>query len=103
VTPEVIAEYSAPYRENAGQMIKVLQAMAGAAEPEALVPHLPSIHTRVLLLVGTSPKSLAPEKIEVLRTGLPNFTLQRVENAGQFVHEEQPAAVLDAILRVLET
>jgi pimeloyl-ACP methyl ester carboxylesterase len=103
VTPEVVAGYAAPYRENAGQMLKVLNAMADAKEPEAIAPNLPSIKVPVLLLVGTTPKVLAPEKIEVLRKGLPNFTLERVPRAGQIINEEQPQVVIDAVLRVAES
>jgi 3-oxoadipate enol-lactonase len=100
VTKDVIDQYTAPYRQDAGQMLKVLQSMADSKEPEPLVPVLPSIKTPVLLLVGTGEKALAPEKIEVLRTGLPNFTLRRVEGAGQFINEEKPDAVLAAIAEV---
>jgi pimeloyl-ACP methyl ester carboxylesterase len=100
VTPEVIAHYTAPYRQDAGHMLKVLQTMADTKEPEALVPTLPNIKQPVILLVGTAEKALAPEKIDVLRTGLPNFTLRRIEGAGQFVNEEKPEAVLSAIAEI---
>jgi pimeloyl-ACP methyl ester carboxylesterase len=100
VTPEIVKEYTGPYREDAGQMLKVMQTMANTKEPELLVPNLPNLKAPVLLLVGTSEKALSPEKIEVLRAGLPNFTLRRVEGAGQFVNEEKPDAVLEAILEV---
>ncbi|MEX2284015.1 MAG: alpha/beta hydrolase [Gemmatimonadota bacterium] len=100
VTPEIVREYTAPYREDAGQMLKVMQTMANTKEPELLVPLLPNLKAHVLLLVGTSEKALSAEKIEVLRAGLPNFTLRRVEGAGQFVNEERPDAVLEAILEI---
>jgi pimeloyl-ACP methyl ester carboxylesterase len=103
VTPEVVAEYAAPYRENASHMLRVLNAMTESHEPEPIVPNLPKINVPVLLLVGTAPKVLSPEKIDVLRKGLRNFKLERVPKAGQLINEEQPQAVTDAILRVAET
>jgi pimeloyl-ACP methyl ester carboxylesterase len=98
VTQEVIDAYTAPYREDAGRMLKILQRMAGSKETEQLAPNLPKVATPVLLLVGTAEKVLASEKIEVLRVNLPNFTLRRVENAGQFINEEQPDAVFQAVI-----
>jgi pimeloyl-ACP methyl ester carboxylesterase len=100
VTEEVVAGYTAPYRDNAGAMLKVLQAMADCPEPLKLTPNLPSIQAPVKLLVGDTPreKTLSPEKIDVLREGLPHFELEMVSGSGQFVQEEKPQAVIDAVL-----
>jgi pimeloyl-ACP methyl ester carboxylesterase len=105
VTDEVVNGYTAPYRENAGAMMKVLQAMAESKEPIMLTPNLPDVRVPVKLLVGDTPKgkTLAPEKIEVLRNGLPNFQLEVVPGAGQFVHEERPQVVIDAVLAMTTT
>jgi pimeloyl-ACP methyl ester carboxylesterase len=97
VTPEVVDNYTAAYRDDAGNMLKVLQQMVATKEPEPLVPNLPNLTTPLVLLVGTAEKSLSPEKIEVLRNGVKNFTLQRVEGAGQFVNEEKPEVVIQAV------
>ncbi len=105
ITDEVVAGYTAPYRENAGAMMKVLQAMAESKEPILLTPNLSSVQVPVKLLVGDTPKgkTLAPEKIEVLKNGLPNFQLEVVTGVGQFVHEERPQAVIDAVLAAFVT
>ena len=102
VTPEVLKSYAAPYNEDAGEMLKVLQAMAGSGEPEALVPNLQKIEAPVILLVGNKPRDqvLAPEKIQVLREGLRNFKVEVVEGVGVFIQEEKPQAVIDVVLSV---
>jgi pimeloyl-ACP methyl ester carboxylesterase len=101
VTQDVLNEYAAPYRENAGNMLNVLKAISNAKEPELIGPNLPKVQVPVVLLVGVAAKTLTPEKIAVLQNGLPNFTVQRVEAAGQLVNEEQPAVVVEAILKAL--
>jgi pimeloyl-ACP methyl ester carboxylesterase len=105
VTDEVVNGYAAPYRENAGAMLKVLKAMAESKEPILLTPNLPDVRVPVKLLVGDTPKgkTLSPEKIEVLRNGLPNFQLEVVPGVGQFVHEERPQVVIDAVLAMTTT
>ena len=105
VTDEVVNGYAAPYRENAGAMLKVLQAMAESKEPILLTPNLPDVRVPVKLLVGDTPKgkTLSPEKIEVLRNGLPNFQVEVVPGVGQFVHEERPQVVIDAVLAMTTT
>jgi pimeloyl-ACP methyl ester carboxylesterase len=103
VTPDVVAHYAAAYQEDAGHMLRVLNAMAAAREPELLIPQLTNLYTPVLLLVGSHKSALAAEKIELLRTSLPNFRVQRIEAGGQFLHEEQPSCVVGAILSVVES
>lgn len=101
VTPEVLDGYARPYREDSGRMIDILQQISRAREPEQLTPNLPKIEAKVTLLVGNKPadRVLAQEKIEILRQGLRNFELEVVENAGVFIMEENPQAVIRAVLR----
>ena len=101
VTQEVLDSYSAPYKEDAGRMVDILKQMSRSKEPELLVPALPKIQAKVTLLVGAKPadRVLAPEKIDILRQGLRNFELETVENAGVFIMEENPQAVIRAVLR----
>lgn len=100
ITEEVLDNYTAPYREDADQMLDVLKAMADSPEPVALVPNLRSINAQVTLLVGNQPpdKVLSPEKIEVLRKGLKHFRVETIDGAGVFIQEERPAAVVRAVL-----
>lgn len=100
LTQEVLDNYTAPYSENAGQMLKVLQAMADAPEPEDLVLNLPNITADVTLLVGNKPagKVLSPEKIDVLRKGLRHVRVEIIDGVGVFIQEERPEAVVLAVL-----
>ncbi len=102
VTPDVVAQYAAPYHEDPGHMMRVLNSMAASKEPEPLGAQLANLTTPLLLLVGTHKSALSEEKVELLRSAIPNFSLLRIEAAGQFIHEEQPACVVDAILSVVE-
>jgi haloalkane dehalogenase len=101
VTQEVLDGYSAPYKEDAGRMVDILKQISRAQEPEQLVPNLPKIQAKVTLLVGATPadRVLSPEKIDVLRQGLQKFELETVEGAGVFIMEENPQAVIRAVLR----
>ena len=56
----------------------------------------------VLLLLGGAPHESGPPAAEVaqLARSLRAFTVDTVPGAGHFVHEEQPDAVVAAILRI---
>jgi hypothetical protein len=56
----------------------------------------------VRLLFGTAPhpSRIKPEEIELLRSELPDFAIDSVQGAGQYVHEEQPEAVIAAVERM---
>ena len=40
-----------------------------------------------------------PEEVAILRDSLPSFAVDTIAGAGHFLHEEQPAAVVERILR----
>ena len=100
VTQEVLNSYGAPYREDAGHMLKVLQSMSNARESEALVPNLPKIEADVTIMVGNKPREavLSDAKIQVLRENLKNCRVEVVDGVGVFIQEERPRAVIDIIL-----
>jgi pimeloyl-ACP methyl ester carboxylesterase len=102
LTQEVLDEYTAPYRDNAGHMLKVMRAMADSEEPEQLTPNLPNIQAQVILMVGNKPadKVLSAEKIEVLRNGLKNLRVETIDGAGVFIQEERPETVVSTVLSV---
>ncbi|HSL72009.1 MAG TPA: alpha/beta hydrolase [Longimicrobiales bacterium] len=102
VTDDVVEAYTAPYREDAKAMLRVLNAMAKSQEPEQLTPNLRSICAPVTLLLGDTPrdKMLTPESVDRLRSGLPNFELEIVPGVGKYVHEENPGVVIAAVLRL---
>jgi hypothetical protein len=43
------------------------------------------------------PAEIGPEQRELLRETLPNFKADSVHGSGQYIQEEQPAAVLAAV------
>jgi pimeloyl-ACP methyl ester carboxylesterase len=98
VTDAVVEAYGAPYSDFSAA-IDALSAMASAREPEPLAPRLSRIRAPVRLLVGTGGEGgiTRPEQIEVLRR-IPDFEVSRVARAGQYIQEEQPRAVSDAVL-----
>lgn len=99
ITDDVVLGYTAGAARDLGGTMKAYRAMGRAREPEPLAPHLPKIRSPVHLLVGTAPHhaGVAPEEIEKLRRSLPAFSVDSVPGAGHYLHEERPAAVLDAL------
>lgn len=103
VTDEVVAEYTAPFRDL-GRTLNTLKAMARAVEPDSLRPRLPQVTQPVQLLLGLDAPAGAPrpEDVELMARALPRFRADTIPAAGQYLHEEQPAAVVAAIVRFVE-
>jgi pimeloyl-ACP methyl ester carboxylesterase len=98
VTDEVVAGYTAHYRDGLGPVIRTLKRMSSASEPDSLRHRLPEIQTPVTLLLGCDAKTAPLHEVEIdaLRA-LPMLTIDSVEGAGQYIQEEQPGAIVDAI------
>jgi pimeloyl-ACP methyl ester carboxylesterase len=79
--------------------IDVLHGMAKSHEPEFVSNHLAQIRVPVRLLVGTvpHPSAVTPEEVTELKRGIRNFGVDSVPGSGQFIHEEQPDAVVAAV------
>jgi pimeloyl-ACP methyl ester carboxylesterase len=98
VTDDVVAGYTAPF-EDLSSALNSMRAIANAVEPDSLRPRLPEVDAPVLLLVGagtTSGVTTAAE-IATLAAGLQRFDVDSIAGAGQYIHEEQPGAVLQRI------
>ena len=56
----------------------------------------------VLLLVGSvpHPSEVTGDQREMLRTRIPKYRTESVRGSGQYIQEEQPAAVLAALARL---
>lgn len=104
VTDSVVAGYTAHYTDGLGAVLKSLRRIADATEPDSLAPALPLVQTPVHLLVGRGAhgESMKAEEIELLRA-LPHLTIEMVDEAGLYVHEEKPDRVLQAILSMSST
>jgi pimeloyl-ACP methyl ester carboxylesterase len=98
VTAAVLERYGSPYSDF-GSAIDALSGMASAREPQPLGPRLSRIRAPVRLLVGTGGEggTTRPEQIEILKR-IPDLEVTRVARAGQYIQEEQPRAVVDAVL-----
>lgn len=105
VNDQVLDRYMADFAADLGATLDAFSGMADAPGPEGLADRLPNIHVPVLLLLGDAVHKGAPavEEVETLVARVPTITVERVPGAGHFVHEERPAAVLAALIRVLTT
>jgi pimeloyl-ACP methyl ester carboxylesterase len=103
VTDRVVDAYVAGAVEDLDGTLLALLAMSKAREPERLTPHLPEIRSPVRLVVGTARHQggVEPKQIELMRQRLPNFAIEPIPGAGQYLFEEQPAAVAGIIRRMV--
>jgi pimeloyl-ACP methyl ester carboxylesterase len=102
VTDEVVAEYTAGMARDLTGTLKAYLAMAAAKEPQRLGPHLAEVSCPVRLVVGAAPhggKVSAPD-VALLQGSLHAFALDSIPGAGHYLHEEQPAVVVEAVARL---
>jgi 4,5:9,10-diseco-3-hydroxy-5,9,17-trioxoandrosta-1(10),2-diene-4-oate hydrolase len=104
VTPAVIRAYTAGQAADLSGSIDAFQQMSKSKEPESLADRLHEVTGPVRLLVGTveHPAEIPQEQRELLRERLPNFAADSIPGSGQYIHEEQPAAVVSAVARLRE-
>ena len=103
VTPEVMDGYTAGATADLDGTLLAFLAMSEAREPERLAPHLGAIRCPVRLVVGTAAHQGGVEEkhVRLLLEKLPNFSIDSVPGAGQYLFEEQPSAVVRVIERVV--
>jgi len=99
VTDSVVREYTAGQAADVHGAIDALRKISKSNEPESLRARLHESLVPVRLLFGTAPhpSGIKPEEVELLRTELPDFAIDSVQGSGQYVHEEQPHAVITAV------
>jgi len=102
VTDQVMDGYTAGARADLDGTLLAFLAMAEAREPEKLVPHLPLIRCPVRLVIGTAlhEGGVEPKQVQLLRDRLPDFSIDSIPGAGQYLFEEQPSSVVAAIRQV---
>jgi pimeloyl-ACP methyl ester carboxylesterase len=100
VTDAVIRAYTAGQTSDMNGSIDAFQRMSKAKERDSLQDRLHQCAVPVRLLVGTvpHPAEVGREQRELLRQKLPNFRADSVRGSGQYIQEEQPAAVLAAVV-----
>jgi pimeloyl-ACP methyl ester carboxylesterase len=104
VTDAVIRAYTGGQTADMHGSIDAFHRMSKSKERESLASRLHELHVPVRLLIGTAPHPAAvPSKERDLLTAeLPDFRIDSVAGSGQYIHEEQPAVVLEALARLAE-
>jgi pimeloyl-ACP methyl ester carboxylesterase len=99
VTDAVIRAYTAGQARDMNGSIDAFQQMSRSKERDSLAARLHECAVPVRLLVGTvsHPAEVGNEQRELLQEKLPNFRADSVRGSGQYIQEEQPAAVLSAV------
>jgi pimeloyl-ACP methyl ester carboxylesterase len=102
VTDAVIRAYTAGQAADMNGSIDAFQQMSKSKEPDSLAGRLHQCSVPVRLLVGTvpHPAEIGSEQRELLKDKLPDFKADSVRGSGQYIQEEQPAAVLAAVTRL---
>ena len=105
VTPHVMDGYIAGAAADLDGTLLAFLGMSEAREPERLTPHLGAIRCPVRLVVGTAPHEGGVEKkhVKLLREKLPDFSIDSVRGAGQYLFEEQPSSIVRIIEQVMAT
>ncbi|HXW97601.1 MAG TPA: alpha/beta hydrolase [Gemmatimonadales bacterium] len=100
LSAEVLDGYTAPPAKNVGATIDALRGMVRSHEPELLADRMSEIRVPVRLLIGTVPHESAVDAAETaeMRQRLADFAVDSIHGSGQLVHEEQPQAVLNALV-----
>jgi pimeloyl-ACP methyl ester carboxylesterase len=99
VTDAVIRGYTAGQTADMSGSIDAFQRMSKAKEAGSLADRLHECAVPVRLLVGTveHPSEVTHDQRQMLSARLRDFSADSVPGSGQYIQEEQPAAVLDAV------
>jgi len=102
VTDAVIRGYTAGQTADVGGSIDAFHRMSKAKEEGSLADRLHECTVPVRLLVGTvpHPAEVTEDQRELLSARLSDFSTDSVAGSGQYIQEEQPAAVLAALERL---
>jgi pimeloyl-ACP methyl ester carboxylesterase len=102
VTDAVIRGYTAGQTADLDGSIDAFHKMSKSKESVSLADRLHQCAVPVRLLVGTKshPSEVTDEQRELLQEKISDFTTESVRGAGQYIQEEQPAAVLAAVARL---
>jgi pimeloyl-ACP methyl ester carboxylesterase len=102
VTDAVVRGYTAGQTADMSGSIDAFQRMSKSKESDSLVSRLHELQQPVRLLVGTvpHPAEVTSDQRELLTEKLPNFKTDSVQGSGQYIQEEQPGAVVDAVTQL---
>ncbi|MEO7138505.1 MAG: alpha/beta hydrolase [Gemmatimonadales bacterium] len=104
LTDAVLQAYTAGAAADLDGTLKAYLRMSAAREPEKLAPRLHEIVIPVRLVVGGAAHrgGISKDQIELLGARLPRFVIDSVPDAGHYLFEEAPSAVVAAIGRAQE-
>jgi pimeloyl-ACP methyl ester carboxylesterase len=102
ITDAVIRQYTAGQTADLSSSIDAFERMSKSKEPASLGGRLHHFTGPVRLLVGgvEHPSEIPDEQRELLRERLTDFAADTVPGSGQFIHEEQPDVVIDAVAKL---
>ena len=102
ITDAVVRGYTAGQVADMSGSIDAFQRMSKAKEPTSLADQLHQCTMPILLLVGTvrHPAEVTADQLAMLGSTLKHFGIDSVAGSGQYIQEEQPAAVLAAVARL---
>jgi pimeloyl-ACP methyl ester carboxylesterase len=102
ITDAVIRQYTAGQTTDLSGSIDAFERMSKATKPEPVGDRLHQFTGPVRLLVGEveHPSEVPDEQRELLREQLPNFAADTVPGSGQYIQEEQPGVVVDAVAQL---
>lgn len=102
VTDEVVDGYMAAGVGDLDATLTAFRQMAKAPEPEKLRPRLSEVRCPVRLVIGTATREggVSEAEMALMSERLPFFSIDRVSEAGHFVFEEDPEAVVGAVQAV---
>ena len=104
ITDAVIRAYTAGQTADLGGSIDAFQRMSKVKGEASLADRLHECAMPVRLLVGTvsHPAEVTADQRALLSGSLRDFATDSVPGSGQYIQEEQPAAVLAAVARLAQ-
>jgi pimeloyl-ACP methyl ester carboxylesterase len=102
VTDHVIRNYTAGQARDLDGSIDAFHRMSKSKEETSLADSLHFCEVPVRLLVGSvkHPAEITDHQRELLSARLRDFHIESVPGSGQYIHEEQPAVVIEAVTRL---
>jgi pimeloyl-ACP methyl ester carboxylesterase len=99
LTDRVLQFYTAGAAADLDGTLKAYLRMADAREPEKLAPRLRELRVPVRVAVGAAPHKggVSADQIRLLASRVSSFTVDSVPDAGHYLFEEAPGAVVAII------
>jgi pimeloyl-ACP methyl ester carboxylesterase len=102
ITDAVIRQYTAGQTADLSGSIAAFERMSKSTGREPLDDRLHQFTGPVRLLVGKveHPPEIPDEQRELLRERLPDFAADTIAGSGQYINEEQPNVVVQAVAKL---